>query len=71
MLNVTKCLTTALAVLFGSLLTLYLYPPVQLTVAGQAWCYVGEYKTLNEVPPLPHSLVDVTSKGVRVFGECE
>lgn len=70
MLNVTKCLLTALAVLFGSLLTFYLYPPPTLTVAGMAWCYEGTYNTLKEVPSLPHSLVDVTKGGVRVFGEC-
>lgn len=70
MLNALICPLTAVAVICGALLTLWLYPAPTLEIKGQAWCYVGEYKTVGDAPPLLKKLVDVYPGGVRVYGEC-
>jgi hypothetical protein len=70
MLNVKFALLAAVAVLVGHFITLHLYPPPQLILKGVAWCYLDTYKKLDDVPPLPHSLIDVYAGGVRVYEKC-
>jgi hypothetical protein len=41
---------------------------------GQAWCLYGDYGSLSDydtTQKVPHSLVDIHSKGVTVWVRCE
>lgn len=70
MRNVIICVLSTLSFVLGAMYATGLQNAPQLTVAGVAWCYVGHFPSLKAVPPLEDSLVDVTSKGVRVFERC-
>lgn len=41
---------------------------------GPAWCLYGDYRSLKDydtTQKVPHSLVDIHSKGVTVYVPCE
>lgn len=66
-------LLIALAVLFGSFITPRVKTPAEAVIRGVAWCYVADYQSMKEYEqekPLPHSLIDLHSKGVTVYTRC-
>ena len=48
--------------------------PAQLEIKGVAWCLDGKYDSLKAYDQtktaVPHSMVDVHSKGVTVYVRC-
>lgn len=46
----------------------------QPRLEGTQWCFYGEYSSLKEygsTAGLPHALVDVQKRGVKVYERCE
>jgi hypothetical protein len=64
---------TATAFSLGYLMNDTPSEPPPLKIEGSAWCFVAEYATWDQYEmekPLPHSLIDVHGKGVRVYERC-
>ena len=73
MLNVKFALLVALAFIFGALSTSNQKTVRVVEIEGQAWCYWADFKSLDDfgyVQAPAHSLIDIHSKGVRVFEKC-
>ncbi len=74
MLNVKFALLVALAFIFGALSTSNQKTVKMVEFEGQVWCYYADFKSLDDFGYLqapPHSLIDIHSKGVRVYVKCE